>query len=103
MPSAIVLAILAFLIGYPVLQYWTLVRCRGLCRRLSLACLLLAAPLYGFTLWDLIAARSGSLWGIVVVVLGPVPVLGLALLAIGYEVYELSRRPAAGVPPGDPS
>lgn len=90
-----------FLYGYPLLQLWTLLRCRGWWRVCSLLCLIPTVPFYATTLRDFLFPQSGSLWGLLVLVFGPVPVVYLTVLAIGFEVISGRKRGRGGKGDGD--
>lgn len=112
MVTAFLLAYFGFMVGYPFLQLWTLLRCRGWWRAAALFCLIPAAPFYVFSAMDFLGYfSSGSLLGLVVGLVGPVPMSYLAIVALGYERSRRRRNretplkpaPVDGVVPLAPS
>ena len=92
---------LGFMLGYPFLQLWTLLRCRGWWRAFAVFCLIFAVPLYVWSVLDYLAVfgRSG-LGSLIVAFLGIWPMLYLLLLALGFESTR-KRRGASSTSQGD--
>ncbi len=72
-----------FLLGYPILQTFTLLRSKGGWRVASILCLIPSLPFYLWTLWKVFTPQSsGDLSGILIVMVAPWPLIYLALLAV---------------------
>jgi hypothetical protein len=85
-----VIGYFGFLFGYPLLQLWTLVRCRAWWRVASIICLIPSLFMYIFAIQDfLFPASEASLASIVVAPFGLVTNFYLTIVALG---YESSRR-----------
>ena len=93
-----------FIFVYPLLQLWTLVRCRDWWRAASVFCLIPAVPFYIWSVQDFLHPQDASLLALFVAGIGLLPLLYLTVIAVG---YELVRRRAtvsnelSAIPLGD--
>jgi hypothetical protein len=89
MAIAFVIAYFGFLVGYPLLQLWTLFRCRGWWRAFSSFCLIPAIPLYAWALATLLHPRSdGDLSSLLVAPLAVIPNLYVIAVGLGFEMMR---------------
>ncbi len=92
-----VMVFLGIALVYPVLQAWTIWRCRGGWRTASLLCLVPMGPFYLWSLYKiLIPQPSGDLSGMLIMFVAPWPILYLIVLAL---VSEASRKTTSAEKP----
>ena len=80
------IAYFGFMFGYPLLQLWTLFRCRAWWRAAAVICLILTVPLYVWAWQDWLDPKNeASLMSLVFAMIGTVPLLSLLVITTGYE------------------
>jgi hypothetical protein len=86
-PIVFMVGLGGFVFGYPILQLWTLVGCRGWWRAFGVFCLVPAVPFYAWSLNAVFAPSSpASLAEIIIAPVGGIFMLYLALVAVGFEL-----------------
>jgi hypothetical protein len=96
--------IVLFLLGYygfiycwPILQLWTLLRCKGWWRVAAILFLLPALPLYLLIIQSFLVPISQTKSGQLIVFVAPVGLLAMLYLPTIALGYELSRRRKARI------
>jgi hypothetical protein len=73
----------AYVIGYPLLQIWTLLRCRGSWRAAALAGLVIWGPFYLWALYKVFTPQpNGDLSGLLILLGVPLTLLHLGVVAV---------------------
>ena len=101
--TAFIIAYPGFMLGYPFLQLWTLIRCRKWWRTASVICMVFALPLYIWAWVDRNNPNQGaSLMMLLFAFLGSFPMLFLMITAVGFEfTARRNRLPASETVDGD--